>query len=141
MKRLLLTSMIALTVLVVQAQNRTVSGRIVDDTGEALIGASVTIKGTSSGTVTDIDGNFSLSVPDGAVLVVSYVGYATQEITVGSQTSIDVTMESDAEQLGEVVVIGYGTQSVKDATGAVTAVSSKDFNGGVISSPEQLIQG
>ncbi len=141
MKRLLLTSMIALTVLVVQAQNRTVSGRIVDDTGEALIGASVTIKGTSSGTVTDIDGNFSLSVPDGAVLVVSYVGYATQEITVGSQTSIDVTMESDAEQLGEVVVIGYGTQSVKDATGAVTAVSSKDFNGGIISSPEQLIQG
>lgn len=141
MKRLLLSSMIALTVLVVQAQDRTVSGRIVDDTGEALIGASVTIKGTSSGTVTDIDGNFSLSVSDGAVLVVSYVGYATQEIAVGSQTTIDVTLETDAEQLGEVVVIGYGTQSIKDATGAVASVTSKDFNGGVISSPEQLIQG
>ena len=141
MKRLLLSTVTALAILVVQAQDRTVSGRIVDDTGEALIGASVTIKGTSTGTVTDIDGNYSLSVSEGAVLVISYVGFTTQEITVGAQSSVDVTMASDAEQLGEVVVIGYGTQTVRDATGAVAAVSAEDFNGGVIASPEQLIQG
>ena len=142
MKRLLLSSMMALTVLVVQAQDRTVSGRIVDgDTGEALIGASVTIKGTSTGTVTDIDGNYSLSVSDGDVLVISYVGFVTQEIAVGSNTSVDVSLASDAEQLSEIVVIGYGTQSVKDATGAVASVSADDFNGGMIASPEQLIQG
>ncbi len=141
MKRLLLSSMIALSVLVVQAQ-QTVSGRIVDgETGEALIGASVTIKGTSTGTVTDIDGNYSLSVTDGATLVISYVGYVTQEIAVGSRTSIDVSLASDAEQLSELVVVGYGTQDKKEITSATVQLNEEEFNRGNINDASTLLQG
>lgn len=121
---------------------RTVSGTILDgDTGEGLPGVTIQIKGTTTGASTDINGNFSLSASADDVLVVSYVGYLTQEITVGNRTTLDITLASDTELLEEVVVIGYGETTVKDATGAVAAVSSKDFNGGVIASPEQLIQG
>lgn len=125
-------------------QARTITGKVID--GDArdksgLPGASVIVQGSSVGTVTDIEGNYSLSVPDGGILVFSFVGYATQTITVGARATIDVTLELDVEQLAEVVVIGYGETSVKDATGSVVAVTAKDFNGGVIASPEQLIQG
>ena len=142
MKRLLLFSMMALTVLIVQAQDRTVSGRIVDgETGEALIGASVTVKDTSLGTVTDLDGNYSLSVPDGATLVVSYVGYITQEIAVGAQTSIDVSLASDAEQLGELVFVGYGSVRKADLTGSVGTVDNENLLKGVVIAPDQAMQG
>lgn len=121
---------------------QSVSGKITDSsTGESIPGANVLEKGTSNGTVTDIDGNYSLSVKSGATLVVSFIGYATQEVAVGSRAVVDVSMQIDVTELSEVVVIGYGQTTVKDATGAVAAVTSEDFNGGVISSPEQLIQG
>ena len=124
------------------AQERTVTGTVTDgESGETLPGASVVVKGTTTGTITGVNGDYSINVTDGSVLVISFVGYATQEVTVGSRSVIDVTLATDVEQLGEVVVIGYGETSIKDATGAVTAVSAKDFNGGVIGSPEQLIQG
>lgn len=100
------------------------------------------VKGTTNGTQTDFDGNFTLNnVEDTATLVFSYIGFKTVEIAVNGQTSINVTLEEDAQALDEVVIIGYGQTTVKDATGAVAAVTSEDFNGGVISSPEQLIQG
>ena len=121
---------------------QSVSGKITDGSnGDPIPGANVLEKGTSNGTVTDIDGNYTLSVKSGATLVVSFIGYATQEVVVGSRGVVDVSMQVDVTELSEVVVIGYGQTTVKDATGAVAAVNSEDFNGGVISSPEQLIQG
>ena len=122
------------------AQEKTVTGKVTDDSG-ALPGVTIQIKNTQSGTVTDSNGEFKINAKQGDVLVFSFVGYSDQEITVGSQSAINVLMTEDLQQLAEVVVIGYGTTSLKDATGAVAAVTSEDFNGGVIGSPEQLIQG
>ncbi|NNE03262.1 MAG: SusC/RagA family TonB-linked outer membrane protein [Eudoraea sp.] len=123
------------------AKAQDVSGTVTDANGP-LPGASVVVQGTTNGTQTDFDGNYTLSnVGADAVLVVSYIGYKTQEVGVNGRSSINIVLEEDAQALDEVVIIGYGTTTVKDATGAVTAVSSEDFNGGVISSPEQLIQG
>ena len=122
-----------------QAQD--VSGTVSDASGP-LPGASVIVKGTTNGTQTDFDGNYTLSgVGSDAVLVVSYIGYATKEVAVNGQSAVNVTLEEDAQALEEVVIIGYGSTTVKDATGSVAAVTSEDFNGGVIASPEQLIQG
>lgn len=122
----------------VQAQE--VTGTVSDSTGP-LPGASVVEKGTTNGTQTDFDGNYTLTVGGDAVLVVSYIGYKSQEVSVNGRSNINFTLEEDAEALEEVVIIGYGTTTVKDATGSVTAVTAEDFNGGVIASPEQLIQG
>lgn len=123
------------------ASAQEVSGTVSDASGP-LPGASVVVKGTTNGAQTDFDGIFTISDVDaGSTLVFSYIGYKTQEVLVGNQTTIDIVMEEDAQALAEVVIIGYGTTTVKDATGAVSAVTSEDFNGGVISSPEQLIQG
>jgi TonB-linked SusC/RagA family outer membrane protein len=121
---------------------RTITGTITDaSTGEALISANVTVKGTTTGTVTDLDGKYSLRVPDGATtLVFSYIGYADQEIEIGASNVIDVQMSS-GQVLEELVVVGYGTVAKKDLTGAVTKLEADDFNAGVITSPEQLIQG
>ncbi len=123
----------------VQAQD--VSGNVSDANGP-LPGASVLVKGTTNGTQSDFDGNYTLNnVASEATLVFSYIGYSTVEVPVNGQSTINIVLEEDAEALEEVVIIGYGTTTVKDATGAVTAVSADDFNGGVIASPEQLIQG
>ena len=123
----------------VEAQE--VSGTVSDVNGP-LPGASVVLKGTTTGTQTDFDGNYILSNVDAnGTLVFSYIGYSSQEIAVNGQTTINVTLQEDAQALDEVVIIGYGTTTVKDATGAVAAVSAEDFNTGVIASPEQLIAG
>lgn len=122
-------------------QAQEVSGTVSDANGP-LPGASVVVKNSTNGAQTDFDGNYSLSdVPADGVLIFSYIGFANQEIPVGGQETINVTLTEDAQALDEVVVIGYGQTTVKDATGAVAAVTSEDFNKGVISSPEQLIQG
>ncbi len=118
-----------------------VSG-VISDTGGPIPGVNVLVRGTSNGAVSDFDGNYTLdNVAEDAILVFSFVGFKAQEIPVGGQTTINVTMQEDAAELEAVVVIGYGTQSVKDATGAVAVVSTEDFNQGVIASPEELIQG
>lgn len=122
------------------AQAQEVSGTVSDANGP-LPGASVVEKGTTNGTQTDFDGNFTINVGENATLVFSYVGFSTTEIAVNGQTNIVVTLAEDAQALDEVVIIGYGTTTVKDATGSVSSVTSKEFNQGVISSPEQLIQG
>lgn len=121
-------------------QAQEVSGTVSDANGP-LPGASVVVKGTTTGTQTDFDGNYTIEAESDATLVFSYVGFKTKETAVNSQSSVNVTLAEDAEALEEVVVIGYGTTTVKDATGSVVAVTAKDFNGGSISSPEQLIQG
>lgn len=121
---------------------RTVSGTITDaENGDPLIGASVLVTGTSTGTVTDFDGKYSLNVPANAEsLTFSYTGYGTQEIVIGDQSVIDIQLSS-GETLSEVVVIGYGTATKSEVTSAVTSVSAEDFNTGNINDPTQLIQG
>lgn len=123
--RTFLLSLLAVISLSVSAQNVTVKGTVTDKTGETVIGASVVQKGnTSNGTITDIDGNFSLSVPSNATLIISYVGMTTQEVAVKGQRTINVVLADDAQALEEVVVIGYGTVKRKDLTGSVATVSS-----------------
>ena len=123
-------------------EGKKITGHVVDDTNEPLIGASILVVGTSTGVITDLDGNFNIIVPSGAtVLQISYVGYETVTVPVPSGNTVNVKMKSDAQMLSDVVVIGYGTQRKSDLTGSVSNVSSKDFNSGLISSPEQLING
>ncbi|MDQ2658425.1 MAG: TonB-dependent receptor plug domain-containing protein, partial [Bacteroidota bacterium] len=136
------TVLLLLVTTVAWSQSRTVTGKVTSAEDQSGIpGVNVLEKGTNNGTATDADGNFSLNVNANATLVFSFVGFATQEVPVGNQTSINVTLQPDVTALSEVVVIGYGEVNRRDATGAVTSVTAKDFNTGVISSPEQLIQG
>ena len=119
-----------------------VSGTITDaENGDPLIGASILVTGTSTGTVTDFDGNFTLNVPEGAEsLTISYTGYATQTVPFTGQTTVDLALTS-GELLDEVVVVGYGTVTQKQVTSAVTTIEERDFNAGNINDPTQLIQG
>lgn len=103
-----------------QKENKKIKGTIVDDNGEPVIGANVSIKGTTTGTITDIDGNFSLEAMSGATLLISYIGYETQEITVGNQSVYNIKLSEDTQALDEVVVIGYGTQNRQAITGSIT---------------------
>jgi len=127
---------------VVFAQEATVTGKVTDAAdGSSLPGVTVVIKNTTMGTVTDIDGNFSVKVTPGAVLVFSFVGYQSQEITYAGQKSINVSLSTAVSALSELVVIGYGTVKKQDATGSVVAIDDKDYNKGSIASPQQLIIG
>jgi iron complex outermembrane receptor protein len=128
---------------VMWAQNaKKVTGTVLDETGEPLIGATVMEVGTTQGTITDFDGNFQLSVSANATQIsVSYVGYKSQTVKIPATGKVTVKMALDATMLQETVVIGYGVQRKSDLTGSVSNVSSKDFNQGVVSSPEQLING
>ncbi|NEU08514.1 SusC/RagA family TonB-linked outer membrane protein [Flavihumibacter sp. R14] len=125
------------------AQNKAISGTVTDSKdGQPLIGVSVAVKGTATGTTTGADGTYRLSVPaTTSALVFTYLGYNMQEITIGDRTTINVAMQSSSTALTEVVVVGYGTQKLKDATGSVSSLGEKDFNKGVIATPEQLLQG
>lgn len=109
--------------------------------GTALPGVSILEKGTTNGTVTDVNGSYSISIGDNATLVFSFVGFTTQEVPVGGRTAIDVALTTDIIALNEVVVVGYGQQEQKDVTGVVAAVNSENFNKGAIVSPDQLITG
>ena len=123
------------------AQTRTIKGEVTDaQNGEALIGATVMVEGEKGGTVTDFDGNFSLQVSSSAKKIkVSYIGYIDKVLSVSD--NMNVKLESDSKALADVVVIGYGTARKSDLTGSVATVKSKDFNKGLVSSPEQLING
>lgn len=121
--------------------NRTIKGTILDATGMPVIGANVMVKGTTNGTITDMDGKFSLEVDKSAILVVSYIGYANQEIKVGNQNTLSITMKEDAEALDELVVVGYGTVKKSDLTGSVGSVSMEDVNKVGITSADRALQG
>lgn len=123
----------------VYAQNITVKGHVKDALG-GVIGANVVEKGnTTNGTITDLDGNFTLTVPQGSTLVVSFIGYKSQEVT--AAPSVVVTLQDDAELLETVVVIGYGSVKKNDLTGSVTAIKADEINRGAITSPDQMLQG
>jgi len=125
------------------AQNRTVSGTITSaDDGSSLPGVNVILKGTTQGAVTDLNGNYTVSVPDdGGVLVISFVGFQTQEIEIGTRSSIDVQLLADVTQLSEVVVTGYQSQLKREITGAVASVSGEDFEGLPMQSLDRALQG
>ena len=123
---------------VMMAQNK-VSGTVLDATGEPLIGVSVLEAGTNNGVVTDYDGNFALTVKQGARLTFSYVGYTTK--TLAAANGMKVTLEEDNKVLNEVVVVGYGTMRRKDVTSSITTVKAEDLNRGVFTDPGQMLQG
>ena len=121
---------------------QTVNGTIKDGSGNPLSGATVSVKGGSQSTLTNSQGSFSITVPNSSsVLVISYVGFATQEITVGNRSSVNISLTTNSAELNQVVVVGYGTQNRKDVTGSVKSLKSEDFNKGIINSPQQLLQG
>ncbi|NLY23798.1 MAG: TonB-dependent receptor, partial [Bacteroidales bacterium] len=133
-----------LMVLSVSAQTGTtinVRGTVTDTGGEPIIGANILIQGTSSGTVTDYDGNFMLQAPADGVLEVSYIGYRPQTIAISNRTNIRIVLEEDTELLEELVVIGYGTVRKDDATGSVVAVDASKLNRGLATSPSDLLAG
>lgn len=142
MKKVLLKSMLLFVAVLFAGIStaQTVSGTVTEENGP-LPGANVIVKGTQNGATTDFDGNYTLNnVASDAILVFSYVGYSTQEIAVDGRSTVNASLSLD-NALDEVVLIGYGTTTIKDATGSVAAVTSEEFNQGVIQSPEQLIQG
>ena len=118
-----------------------VTGVIKDIAGEPVIGANVVVKGTTNGIISDIDGNFTLSVRSGDVLVISYLGYQTQEITVGRKTNFNIILKDDAKSLDEVVVVGFGTQKKVNLTGAVSMVDAKVMEDRPVINAVQALQG
>ena len=140
MKSKLLTCLMLFASVALMAQNVRISGNVKDQMGP-VIGAGVVEDGTTNGTVTDLDGNFTLSVKPGATLKVSSVGYKTQEIAVGNQTSFQITLQEDTEFLDEVVVVGYGTMKRSDLSGASVSMKESDLKGSIITSLDQSLQG
>ena len=129
------------TSLEIVQQQIKVSGVVKDSMGEPVIGASVVEKGTSNGIITDINGNFSLSVTSGATLAISYIGYKTQEVQAITGKVIDVTLKDDTEMLEEVVVVGFGTQKKVNLTGSVGIATAKELESRPVSSATQALQG
>lgn len=121
--------------------SKTITGKIVSTQGEPLIGVNIVIKGTATGTATDLDGEYSLTASSDDVLVFSYTGYRTQEIAVGAQSQINVTLEEGSELLEEVVVVGYGTQKKEDLTGAVSVVNTEEMKKQATNDVTQMMQG
>ncbi len=141
LQRLMFTVLFAVCAITVSAQNK-VTGTVVDANGEAIIGASVIIKGTSNGSVTDFEGNFTINnVPAKGNLEISYIGYKTQTVALGGQTSFNITLQEDNALLDEVVVVGYGVQRKSDVTGALTRVNEEQLNNRPVSNAFEALQG
>jgi len=140
--RLLLILIATICATSVMAQTRTITGKVHDTNGEPIVGANIIVAGTSNGTITNFDGNYTLQLPEGAnKIVVRFIGYTSQEITIGASNTYDVELKDESTELGDVVVVGYGTTKKGDLTGSVANVTADDFNKGLVSSPEQLING
>ena len=142
LKALILCPIMLCLAFISQAQTKTITGKILDEKGNPVAGASIVVKGGTAGTTTDATGHYTLNAPAGTTtVVVSYVGYAPQDLDVTSSTDVSVSLKPDNSSLTDVVVIGYGTARRRDITGSVASVGAKDFNKGQINSPEQLLQG
>ena len=141
LKPLGLLFMLCLLPMWVLGQSIPVKGTVADPTGEPIIGASVLEVGTSNGTITDIDGNFSLTVSSKGKLKITYIGYKPMEVLVDGKRQIDITMKEDSEMLDEVVVVGYGQMKRSDLTGSVVSVSSEAIQKSVVTSIDQVLQG
>ena len=121
--------------------NLQVKGIIKDKNGETIIGANVQEKGTTNGTITDFNGEFQLNVSSNATLVVSFIGYKTEEVAVNGKSTLTITLKDDTEVLEEVVVVGYGVQKKANLTGSVASVSSKDLQDIPVANATNLLQG
>jgi len=143
MKHKLLTLTLALLAVAgsLFAQNKRITGTVTDDSGYGVVGASVMEKGTQNGAVTDLDGNYAITVRPGATLVFSSIGYATQEVAVGNQSTINVLLKEDTEFLDEVVVVGYGTMKKSDLAGASVSMKEDAIKGSIITNIDQSLQG
>lgn len=139
--RCLLTVILLSLSMVLFAQTKPLTGVVVDERGESIIGASVSIQGTTSGTITDLDGNFTLQSKNGDILNISYVGYVAQKITVSNQTNLRVVLKEDSHLLDELVVIGYGTVKKSDLTGAVSRMNAESIGERPLARVEQALQG
>jgi iron complex outermembrane receptor protein len=141
-KMRLLCSMLLLVAGIATAQTRPVTGKITDENGNPVPGATVQVKGTSTGTAAIADGSFKLSVPSTAnALIVSFIGYVNQEINISGKSDFSIQLVPASTTLTDVVVVGYGTTRKKDLTGSVVSIKSADFNKGIVTAPDQLIQG
>jgi iron complex outermembrane receptor protein len=142
-KKTLVVTLFAIIGISVSAQDRTVTGKVTDaKDGAPLVAASVAVKGTNKGTTTAADGTFSINVASNqTTLVVTLLNYATQEVQIAGKNNVSIALSQSTDQLSDVVVIGYGSVRKKDLTGSVSTVTSKDFNTGAITTPEQLIAG
>ena len=124
------------------AQNLTVKGNVKDSFGDPVIGGTVQIKGEQGGAVTNLDGDYTISnVKPDATLVFSYIGYATQEVAVNGQTTIDVVMQEDTELLDEVIVVGYAVGSKRTVSGAIERVKKEDLNKGIVTNAAEALKG
>ena len=123
------------------SQDKQVKGQVRDANGEPVIGANIVEKGTTNGIISDIDGNFIISVPEDAVLQISYIGYVTQEIPVRGKSEIQIILKDDTQTLDDVVVVGYGTQRKKDVAGSISTISTKDLNIQTSGNIQNLLQG
>lgn len=121
-------------------QTKKITG-VVSDAMGPIIGANVLEKGTTNGVITDIDGNFTLNVKPGATIVVSFIGYVSQEIKITNQTTVNITLKEDSEMLDEVVVVGYGTMKKSDLSGASVSMSEDKIKGSIITNLDQSLQG
>lgn len=125
----------------VSQKNRRLTGVVTDATGTPIIGANIIVKGTTSGTISDLDGNYSIEITDNTILQISYIGYNTMEIPVSNKNTLNIKLQEDTQKLDEVVVVGYGTQTKREITGSITNVTSKDFNQGLTRNAADLLQG
>src|SRR5574344_311199 len=142
LKKAMLTLLMSMLCTVAFFYFFSISGTVKDTSGEPIIGANVTVKGTTNGTITDINGLFKLGeVNSRAVIVVSFIGYTTQEISVGQQRSFTIVMKEDTKTLDEVVVVGYGTMKKSDLTGSVSSLNSEHFQVGSGLTAEQVMKG
>ncbi|WP_461064167.1 SusC/RagA family TonB-linked outer membrane protein [Spirosoma horti] len=139
--RLLMLSLFCLTFLMAEAQIRKLSGKVLDSQNTGLPGASVLVKGSAVGTATDANGDFSISVPANAVLVVSYTGYLAKEVTVGQSSTLTISLDESPQMLSDVVVVGYGTQRKRDLTGAIASISQAEVKNLPIARADQILQG
>ncbi|MEQ9439316.1 MAG: carboxypeptidase-like regulatory domain-containing protein, partial [Cyclobacteriaceae bacterium] len=129
-------------VVLAQAQQTAISGKVSSDDEGVLPGVNILVKGTTTGTVTDVNGNYTISVPNQqSTLVFSSIGYVTQEVVVNNQSAVNVVLLPDIQSLSEVVVVGYGTQKRTDVTGAVSTIKAEDINNIVTGNPTQVLQG
>lgn len=124
----------------VYAQNSSVTGKITDEKGEAIIGASVKVKGTGDGTITDLDGKFSIKTGLNSTLTISYVGYVTQDVALNGRNSISIQLKEDSKDLDELVVVGYGTVKKRDLTGSVSSIKADDIAKSTSSNAMQAMQ-
>lgn len=125
----------------IEQQMKTLKGTVTDAKGEPIIGANIKVEGTNFGTITNMDGQFTLNVPENAILQISYIGFINQNIKVGTDKSITVQLQEDSQSLDEVVVVGYGTMKKSDLTGSVSSLTSDNFKTGTDLTPQQLMQG